>query len=152
MGSPGCTSRISGWIRNSIVPLTFPGSCTAFSAAIYTDEETINKPNERWNQIEGILFGKNLNGKERLTEHYKLNNLIHIVENSDKEKIKSVRFYLDCGDDDFLYKGNSTFHILLRDLEIPHEFRIRDGAHNWSYWRSGLIEGLKFISESFHQK
>jgi enterochelin esterase-like enzyme len=28
---------------------------------------------------------------------------------------------------------------------------MRDGAHNWLYWRSGLPVGLKFIGESFHQ-
>ena len=59
--------------------------------------------------------------------------------------------YIDCGDDDFLYRGNSTFHMLLRDLNIPHEYRVRDGGHQWSYWRSGLLEGLKFIGTSFHQ-
>ena len=80
-----------------------------------------------------------------------VNNPIYIVQNADLEKVRSVRIYLDCGDDDFLYRGNSTFHILLRDLNILHEYRVRDGGHQWSYWRSGLFEGLKFIGTSFHQ-
>jgi len=58
---------------------------------------------------------------------------------------------VDCGDDDVLSKGNAMLHIELRNLGIPHEYRVRDGGHTWSYWRSGLPEGLKFIGTSFHQ-
>ena len=55
---------------------------------------------------------------------------------------KSVRWYIDCGDDDFLYEGNSLVHIAMRKREIPHEFRIRDGGHNWTYWRTALPDVL----------
>ena len=64
---------------------------------------------------------------------------------------KSVRWYIDCGDDDFLYEGNCLVHIAMRKRDIPHEFRIRDGAHNWTYWRAALPVVLEFISMSFHQ-
>jgi enterochelin esterase-like enzyme len=64
---------------------------------------------------------------------------------------KSVRWYIDCGDDDFLYEGNSLVHIAMRKKEIPHEFRVRNGGHNWTYWRTALPEVLEFISQAFHQ-
>ncbi len=64
---------------------------------------------------------------------------------------KSVRWYIDCGDDDFLYEGNSLVHIAMRKKEIPHEFRIRNGGHSWPYWRSALPEVLDFVSQAFHQ-
>jgi enterochelin esterase-like enzyme len=48
------------------------------------------------------------------------------------------------------YEGNSLAHIM-RKKNIPHEFRIRDGAHNWTYWRAALPVVLEFISKSFHQ-
>lgn len=64
---------------------------------------------------------------------------------------KLVRLYMDCGDDDFLYEGNAQLHIALRKKGYPHEYRIRDGAHNWDYWRSALPEVLQFVSKSFHQ-
>ena len=64
---------------------------------------------------------------------------------------KSVRWYIDCGDDDFLYEGNSLVHIAMRKKEIPHEFRTRDGGHTWTYWRTALPEVLEFISQGFHQ-
>ncbi len=64
---------------------------------------------------------------------------------------KSVRWYIDCGDDDFLYEGNSLVHIAMRKKDIPHEFRIRDGRHSWVYWREALPEVLHFVSQAFHQ-
>ena len=76
---------------------------------------------------------------------------IHLIETVDLEKLKSIRFYIDCGDDDFLYKGNSTLHIKMRDLEIPHEYRVRNGGHEWGYWRIGLFDGLQYISQTFHR-
>jgi enterochelin esterase-like enzyme len=42
-------------------------------------------------------------------------------------------------------------HVKMRELEIPHEYRVRDGGHEWGYWRTGLPEGLKFISKTFHR-
>jgi enterochelin esterase-like enzyme len=39
----------------------------------------------------------------------------------------------------------------MRKKDIPHEFRIRDGAHNWTYWREALPTVLEFVSQSFHQ-
>ena len=97
------------------------------------------------------MYGKGLKGKARLTAHWKANNPFHILENKPIEEIKSVRYYIDCGDDDFLYKGNSKMHTVLRDKEIPHEFRVRDGGHTWGYWRSGVLDALIFIGESFHR-
>jgi enterochelin esterase-like enzyme len=64
---------------------------------------------------------------------------------------KAVRWYIDCGDDDFLTEGNSLVHIAMRKKDIPHEFRMRDGAHNWTYWRASLPKVLEFVSQTFHQ-
>ena len=68
-----------------------------------------------------------------------------------EDQKKSVRWYIDCWDDDFLYEGNSLVHISMRKKEIPHEFRIRDGGHNWTYWRTALPTVLEFVSMGFHQ-
>ncbi len=55
------------------------------------------------------------------------------------------------GDDDSLYEGNSLVHIALRKKNVPHEFRIRDSAHDWTYWRESLPGVLSFVSDHFHQ-
>ncbi|XOV93753.1 MAG: alpha/beta hydrolase [Bacteroidota bacterium] len=97
-----------------------------------------------------------MNGIETLSDkqkedYFEKHNALQLIENGDVEKIKSVRWYIDCGDDDFLYEGNSMIHIAMRKKEIPHEFRIRDGGHGWHYWRTALPEVLGFISKRFHQ-
>ena len=79
------------------------------------------------------------------------NNPLKIVDQINKETLNSIRWYIDCGDDDYLFEGNSLMHIKMRKKEVKHEFRIRDGAHNWTYWRSALPSVLEFISQKFHQ-
>lgn len=83
--------------------------------------------------------------------YYKRHSALYMVENMVDEQKKAVRWYIDCGDDDFLFEGNSLIHIAMRKKEIPHEFRIRDGGHTWTYWRASLPEVLRFISDAFHQ-
>jgi len=80
------------------------------------------------------------------------NNPLQLVENMETKDLNSVRWYIDCGDDDFLYKSNSLMHIKMREKRVKHEFRIRDGGHSWSYWRDSLPNVMEFVSNHFHQK
>lgn len=89
--------------------------------------------------------------EEKLIPYYKNHNAISLIDNLPAEKLKSVRWYIDCGDDDFLYEGNSLVHLAMRKKNIPHEYRVRDGGHTWTYWRESLPEVLKFVSDAFHQ-
>jgi enterochelin esterase-like enzyme len=86
-----------------------------------------------------------------ITAYFKRQNVLELVNNMPDSSKRSVRWYIDCGDDDFLFEGNCLVHIAMRKREIPHEFRIRDGAHNWTYWRAALPAVLEFVSMSFHQ-
>lgn len=124
-------------------------SCAALSAAVRTDEQIIANPYYQ-NSYKNI-YGANLEGKDRISEHWKKNSPIHLAQSASVENIRKVRFYLDCGDDDFLTIGNAMLHVVMKQNDIKHEYRVRDGVHNWDYWRSGLIDGLKFIGKSFHQ-
>ncbi len=83
--------------------------------------------------------------------YYERHNALSLIESVPSDSLKTVRWYIDCGDDDFLYEGNSLVHIALRKKEIPHEFRVRDGGHTWTYWRESLPEVLQFVSQAFHQ-
>ena len=80
------------------------------------------------------------------------NNPLRLVDKMEAKELNSVRWFIDCGDDDFLYEGNSLMHIKMRDKMINHEFRIRDGGHTWTYWRTSLPTVLSFISDHFHQR
>jgi enterochelin esterase-like enzyme len=83
--------------------------------------------------------------------YFKKYSVLSLVENMPDNQKRAVRWYIDCGDDDFLYEGNSLVHIAMRKKEIPHECRMRDGGHTWTYWRAALPVVLEFVSMSFHQ-
>lgn len=83
------------------------------------------------------------------------NSMPEILENAPEDylkKVKSIRWYISCGDDDFLYEGNARMHILFRQKEIPHEYRVKDGGHTWTYWRMELPLVMEFVAKSFMQQ
>jgi len=102
----------------------------------------------RWMQRRGQ---DSMATETQIKTYYERQSVLYLVNNMPDDKKKAVRWYIDCGDDDFLFEGNSLVHIAMRKKEIPHEFRIRDGGHSWSYWRTALPEVLEFVSASFHQ-
>ncbi len=126
-------------------------TCVALSSGTFSDEEIVNQPDKEYDRFFGDIYGRGLKGEARLTDAWKSNSPLDLIHTVPIEKLKSVRFWIDCGDDDFLYNGNSMLHIEMRKLGIPHEYRVRDGGHTWSYWRSGLATGLEYIGEKFHR-
>jgi enterochelin esterase-like enzyme len=86
-----------------------------------------------------------------VARYYERHSALALINNIPDDQKKAVKWYIDCGDDDFLYEGNALVHIALRKKEVPHEFRVREGAHNWKYWRESLPAVLEFVSQSFHR-
>lgn len=118
-----------------------------------TGEENGGLAARRQETYDGLFaptFGRvGLEGEARLTEHFLNHAPIHFVRSADVDALKSVRYWIDCGDDDFLSVTNGDFHALLLERGIPHEYRVRDGGHTGEYWRSGLVPALAFVGESF---
>lgn len=121
------------------------------SAAVWGSDDVLASNQEDWERYFGFIFGEGLEGESRLTDHVKDNLPLYLIESQEVDKLKTVKWYIDCGDDDFLVNGNMELHKRMNEKEIPHEFRVRDGAHNWTYWRTALPEVLKFVSQSFHR-
>lgn len=96
------------------------------------------------NQIKGLDAGV-------VDEYFNRHNALSLVNSAESEKFKNIRWFIDCGDDDFLFEGNSLLHIAMRKKEIPHEYRVRQGGHTWTYWRESLPVVLQFVSDAFHQ-
>ncbi|MGB0840549.1 MAG: alpha/beta hydrolase [Chitinophagales bacterium] len=150
----GITGLSMGGYGSLIYAMKHPdlfAACAPLSAAIYTKEEVTGYDMGRWNHVEGVLYGKDLEGKARLTEHWAANNPMEMATEMGTDSLKQVHYYFDCGDEDFLFRGNAAIHVLFREMNVPHEFRIRDGEHNWTYWRTGIIGALEFIGERFHR-
>lgn len=124
-------------------PELFSSACP-LSAATGPHNIEVLKTGDRW--------GQPGNPSEIEKENYlKKYNVLTLLENMPEEQKKSVRWYIDCGDDDGLYERNCLAHIIMRKNNIPHEFRVRDGGHTWTYWRTALPEVLSFVSISFRQ-
>lgn len=117
-------------------------SCVAMSSGTMTDEEIINQKDDRYTMFFGNIFGKNLKGENRITENWKKYSPLHLIHNVPIEQLKSISYYIDCGDDDFLYKGNSALHVQMRDLGIPHEYRVRQEATNGAIGALACTMGL----------
>jgi S-formylglutathione hydrolase FrmB len=82
-------------------------------------------------------------------------NNITAVKNADKELVRSiasVRWFIDVGDDDFLFDNNMEFISAMREKRIPYQLRVRDGGHTWPYWQEALRMALPFVSEGFAGK
>ena len=126
-------------------------ACAAFSAAVWTDEEYSAMEEKEYLSMLGPVFGPQPAGKARLTAHFKSYSPLDQAKTMGVDTLQKVRYYIDCGDDDELVKGNSALHVILKDRKVSHEFRVRDGGHTWSYWRTGIADGLKFIGQSFHR-
>jgi S-formylglutathione hydrolase FrmB len=127
-------------------------AAAALSAAVRSDDDFMAIPDARWAEAYSQAMGPNLKGRERLNATWQNNSVLNLVQNKTTDELKQVRYWIDCGDDDPLSKGNSLLHIALIEKKVPHEFRIRDGAHNWTYWRTGITDALEFIGDSFRQK
>ena len=126
--------------------------CAPLSAAFFEETAFVTGPQSNYDRAFAILYGKGLTGKDRVNETYKLNDPYRIVsDTANTRKLKTVKYYIDCGDDDFLSPGNAAMHKLLKEKGIAHEFRMRDGAHTWTYWRHSIRDVLRVITESFHQ-
>ncbi|MDE6291201.1 MAG: esterase family protein [Muribaculaceae bacterium] len=65
------------------------------------------------------------------------------------EQLKSIRWYADCGDNDYFYEGNVEFFLAMKKQGIPIDYRMRSGVHGWYYWITGLAPILHFLSIGF---
>ena len=151
----GIAGLSMGGYGSLIYSLKYPdlfAAAAPLSAGIFTDDEVVAMTNEKYERRLGHLLGYGLKGKDRLSRAWYENSILKLVENRSDCNLSKVRYWIDCGDDDWLTKGNCLLHIALAEKNVPHEFRIRDGAHSWSYWRNGITDALQFIGLSFHQE
>ena len=65
------------------------------------------------------------------------------------QQLKTVKGFLDCGDDDHLLELSTQLHLKMRGKGIPCELRVRNGGHTWEYWHTALRTSLPFASRNF---
>ncbi len=149
----GIAGLSMGGYGTLIYALKYPelfAAAAPLSAAVLADDDITTFPENTWEKTFAQLYGRGLKGKDRLSKAWYDNSIPKLVETKSADDLKKVRYWIDCGDDDFLIKGNCNLHIMLTEKKVAHEFRVRDGVHDWKYWRTGIVDALKFIGESFH--
>ena len=85
---------------------------------------------------------------EAVKEHSTL-RFVEQADDATKEKMRTVKWFFDCGDDDFLFDQSVKMHQLMRAARVHDELRIRNGVHNWEYWHQALRIALPFASRNF---
>ena len=151
----GVAGLSMGGYGTLIYALKYPelfAACAPLSAAVLDDNAMLNMDDNGWANTFGQLYGRGLKGNDRLNAAWNSNSILKMVQDKSADDLKKVRYWIDCGDDDFLTKGNCLLHIALTEKRVSHEYRVRDGAHNWTYWRTGITDALQFIGDSFRQK
>ena len=79
---------------------------------------------------------------------------IDFVEKADQatlDALRTVKWFIDCGDDDFLLKLSVDLYFQMRTRGVPAEFRVRNGGHTWEYWHQALRLALPFASRNFEK-
>ena len=76
-------------------------------------------------------LGKIEENRERW-EEYAMVNQVDKIENGE------LALIIDCGYQDFFYKVNCDFHEALLQRGIMHDFLVREGRHNRSYWSNSI--------------
>ena len=78
---------------------------------------------------------------------------LRFVDEASEETLRSLRtvaWFIDCGDDDFLLDQSLAFYQKMRDRGVKSELRVRNGVHYWEYWHTALRWSLPFASRNFY--
>ncbi|MBR5877672.1 MAG: esterase family protein [Alistipes sp.] len=147
MGGGGCTSYAE---RHSDLYC----ACYAMSALMHLNNG-MGGGQQRAPQGQGApQADQKPNKTQLLFEAVNRLSCVDYVNNATDEQVKglqSVAWYVDCGDDDFLFDCNMSFIKALRSKRVSYQLRVRDGAHTWEYWHSALYNALPFFSRQFNK-
>lgn len=130
----------------------FFAAVAALSPAIRTDEQILAMDQPGWDRRYGQTWGVGFEGEERLHDRYYDDSVFRQIELSEGAP-HSTELYIDTGADDVFFEGSVQLHRMLRSqgadertLQSSHRFMIREGGHDWEYWRTGLPEALRFVT------
>ena len=87
-----------------------------------------------------------------VSESVREHSALDFIDNADEEtvaKMRTVKWFFDCGDDDGLLPLTTELYQKMRYKRIKSELRVRNGVHNWEYWHLALRIALPFASRNF---
>jgi len=128
------------------------GGCTVY-AQNHTDLFSSCYAMSAWPTSQDTQLDPN-NRQTYVTKAVHQNDAIKFVSNATNEtiqKLRTVRWFIDIGDDDFLFDQDIQLYQTMRSKRIPCELRVRNGGHTWQYWNTALRTSLPFAAESFNK-
>ena len=128
------------------------GTVISMSGALRDSATMANLPQDKYNRLFSGVYGPDLKGQNRITNHWKLNSPYYLIDSIYAQHLKAVNWYIDCASGDSLYPVNESFHKLLMNYDIPHEFHSCPGQHNWAYWYSSSVKALIYNTYLLHKK
>ena len=123
------------------------GTVINLSGAVRTDEQFETLTPVKYQTNYSKIYGDSLFGEARITQHWKNNCPYYLIDSMSADSLRTINWYIDCGNKDFLLPANKALHEFFIDYSIPHNFQIRDGDHSWSYWQEGFLIAIKCWGE-----
>ncbi|MDY0102072.1 MAG: alpha/beta hydrolase-fold protein [Lentimicrobium sp.] len=74
----------------------------------------------------------------------------HLVPKIKEKMPERTKIIISAPDKSNFYEGNGYIHILLREGERPHEYRVTEGEGGFEWMLRSLPEALTLISAKFH--
>ena len=108
-----------------------------------------------WLDYEQGQVGESDQAKDKLyyvCQSVREHSALDFMDNADEatlEKLRTVKWFIDCGDDDFLVALSFQLHMKMKAAKVKSELRVRNGVHNWEYWHGSLRLALPFASRNF---
>lgn len=121
----------------------------ALSASMFTEEGLAKMADQLYKYMSLLYGAPQAKGKERITQHFMDNNPLEMARSNSPDSLKAVKWFIDCGNQDQLSSVNKELHDILNNRNIDHIYHARDGRHDWAFWREGIYQGLRFMSEGF---
>lgn len=93
---------------------------------------------------------KLVNTQKSVCEHSALDFLAR-ADKAAIDQLKTAKWFIDCGDDDYLLHQSLAFYLKMKEKGIKAELRVRNGIHNWEYWHAAVRTALPFASRNFYE-
>lgn len=126
--------------------------CVALSASIFSEDGLIRMPDQLYKYMSMLYGAPGATGNDRITRHFIENNPIIMAQNNSIDSLNAVQWFIDCGNQDQLSAVNKQLHTVLSKRNITHTYHARDGKHEWKFWREGIYQGVRFISEGLRNQ
>ncbi|WP_316809041.1 alpha/beta hydrolase [Pedobacter agri] len=113
------------------------GACGSMSGGV-----DIRPFPENWN------IAKRLGPYNQFPDRWEANTVINLTHLLSPNKLSII---FDVGRNDFFYDVNVALHNKLTDRNIPHDFTVRPGVHNFEYWENAIAYQMLYFSKYFNK-